>query len=465
VQKKMNNLNDKMKSILNGSDKASEFVKDITIFVSAYAANRVFEISNSIEDIDNSMKWGFNWTTGPFEICDVVGVKEFIRLAKEKNCLLPKWVSNEQLLEKNTFYIYEDSMKKVWNPSTNQYVPVKECEQEDLSFTILKNIEKNTVKKLNVTNLIDLGDRVLACEFNTKLNSVDFDILSDLEKSLDFCEENNYKGMVLYNEGGHFSVGMNLWLVYMGIQANQWKEISDISKRFQDVCVRLKYSPTVTVAAPYNLTLGGGAELSMWCNAIEAHAELYMGLVEVGVGLIPGAGGNIEMIDRALLNIPNDRKIPLDIVLSKALESVAMAKVGTSALESRQYLYLKPQDGVTTNKDLHLKTAKLSALRIINSGTNEASRRQFKLPGREAYSNFKLMLSSMYEGGFMSEHDLKISLKVANLMSGGDCNPNVPVTEQYLLDLERESFLSLCGEKKTFARIEYMLKNNKPLRN
>lgn len=463
--KKKSLLSDKMKFILDHSDDASEFVRDITVFVCIYAANRVFEISDSIEDIDNSMKWGFNWSSGPFEICDIIGVKKFIELSNEKGCKVPEWLSHELLLERNSFYIYENNIKKVWMPETNTYEPVKDCENKTLNFQILKNSESNIVKKLNVTNLVDLGDNVLACEFNTKLNSVDFDILSDIENALDFCEKESYKGMVLYNEGGHFSVGMNLWLVYMGMQQKQWAQIEEISKKFQDLCVRLKYSPTVTVAAPYNLTLGGGAELSMWCNRIEAHAELYMGLVEVGVGLIPGAGGNIEMIDRALLNVPSDKKIPLDIVLSKALESIALAKVGTSATESKQLLYLSPQDGITMNKDLHLQTAKFSALSMISAGKNNSVRREFNLPGREAYSNFKLMLSGMYEGGFMSEHDLKISLKIANLISGGDCNPNHPVTEQYLLDLERETFLSLCGEQKTYDRLEHMLKTNKPLRN
>jgi 3-hydroxyacyl-CoA dehydrogenase len=231
------------------------------------------------------------------------------------------------------------------------------------------------------------------------------------------------------------------------------------------LCVRLKYSSTATVAAPYNLTLGGGAELSMWCNVIEAHGELYMGLVEVGVGLIPGAGGNIELIDRALTNIPNDKKIPLDIVLSKPLESIAMAKVGTSALECRKYLYLNKQDNITMNKDLHLKSAKLSAMKLINSGFNAYSRRIFNLPGRDAFSNFKLMLHGMYEGDYITEHDLKISLKIAYLISGGDCNPSYPVTEQYLLDLEREAILSLLGERKTLERIQHTLKTGKPLRN
>jgi 3-hydroxyacyl-CoA dehydrogenase len=198
---------------------------------------------------------------------------------------------------------------------------------------------------------------------------------------------------------------------------------------------------------------------------INAHAELYMGLVEVGVGLIPGAGGNIELIDRALINIPKDKKVPRDIILSKSLESIAMAKVGTSAIESKNYKYLTNKDIITMNRQLHLQSSKLSAMNLIASGNNNTSRREFDLPGNEAFVNFKLMLSGMYQGGYISEHDLKISLKVANIISGGDCNPKIPVTEQTLLDLEREAFLSLCGEKKTLDRLEHMLKTNKPLRN
>jgi len=297
------------------------------------------------------------------------------------------------------------------------------------------------------------------------LNSIDFEVLTDIEKSLDFCEKNNYQGLILYNEGSNFSVGMNLWLVYLGIQGKQWNEITNMCKKYQDLCVRLKYSSTTTVASPFNLTLGGGAELSMWCNIIEAHAELYMGLVEVAVGLIPGAGGSIELMDRALLNIPKDKKIPLDIVLSKPLETIAMAKVATSALECKDYLFLSNKDNITINKDLHLQTSKLSAMKLIISGNNTAIRRTFTLPGEEAFSNFKLMLSNMKEGGFITEHDLKISLKLAYLIAGGDCNPNYPIEEQCLLDLEREAFLSLCGEKKTFDRIEHMLNYKKPLRN
>jgi len=463
--KKIEDLPGKIKFILKQADTASEFVRDITVLTCIYASNRVFEISNSIEDIDNCMRWGFNWELGPFEICDVIGIKEFLSLARSQKCKVPDWLENSDLLAKNSFYILEDDIKKVWSPVENKYKPVTSHQQGLLDLSTLKSNNKNIVKKLNVTNLVDIGHDILACEFNTKLNSIDLEVLSDLERSLDYCEQKNYKGLILYNEGGNFSVGMNLWLVYMGIQAKQWGQINDISEKFQNLCVRMKYSTTTTIAAPYNLTLGGGAELSMWCNLIEAHAELYMGLVEVGVGLIPGAGGNIEMIDRSLQNIPADKKIPIDIVLSKPLEAVAMAKVGTSAEECRHYKYLSIQDNITINKDFHLQSAKLSAMKMINSGTQINKRRTFKLPGKEAFSNFKLMLSGMQSGGFISSHDLKISLKIANLMSGGDCNPNHPVDEQTLLDIEREAFLSLCGEQKTLDRLEHMLKTNKPLRN
>jgi 3-hydroxyacyl-CoA dehydrogenase len=463
--KKIDNLMNKLYFILNKDDRASSFIIDITILVCIYASNRIFEISNSLEDIDNSMKWGFNWQKGPFEICDLSGVKDILSFASKNNCKIPTWLLDKNLSKSNHFYITENDIKKVWCPLKNSYISIKNDNKNILDFSIIKNDKNKIIKQLNVTKLIDVGNDVVVCEFNTKLNSIDLEVLSDIEKSLDICEEKNYKGLIIYNEGGNFSVGMNLWLVYMGIQAKQWKQINDISKKFQDLCVRLKYSSIATISAPYNLTLGGGAELSMWCNLIEAHAELYMGLVEVGVGLIPGAGGNIELLSRALTGIPHNNKMPLDIILSKPLEAIAMAKVGTSALECKKYLYLSQQDNVTINKDLHLTSAKLSAMKIINSGFNTYPRRTFFLPGREAFSNFKLMLTGMYNGGFISEHDLKISLKIAYIISGGECNPHFPVKEQTLLDLEREAFLSLCGEKKTFDRLEHMLKTNKPLRN
>jgi 3-hydroxyacyl-CoA dehydrogenase len=438
----------------------------MTLSTFVYSAEKIFEISDSVEDIDNAMKWGFNWEKGPFEICDVIGLKTIINLAKENKLGIPKWLLNKDLLDANQLYIFDsENNSRVWSPIEKKFVLTKKQDSKVLNFSLLKNNSKNIIKELVVTNLVDLGDQIAACEFNTKFNAVDGDVLNDISKCLDICEDQNYKGMVLYNEGGNFSVGMNLWLIYMSIMGKQFDKIEEASKQYQDLCVRLKYSPTVTVAAPYNLTLGGGAELSMWCNQIEAHAETYMGLVEVGVGLIPGAGGTVELMDRVLKNSPKDDKIPKDIVLSKALLNVAMATISTSAIEAKEEMFLTSEDGITVHKDNHLYAAKLSAMKLINSGFSTSRRRLFHLPGNEAYSNYNVLLQGKYEGGFISHHDLKISLKIAKLVSGGDCNPKHPVTEQYLLDMERESFLSLCGEEKTLDRIKSMLVNKKPLRN
>jgi 3-hydroxyacyl-CoA dehydrogenase len=231
------------------------------------------------------------------------------------------------------------------------------------------------------------------------------------------------------------------------------------------VCVRLKYSSIPTVAAPFDLTLGGGAEISMWCNRIRAHAELYMGLVEVGVGLIPGGGGNIEMLARTLEGVIDDATYPTEGLIRRALETVAMAKVATSGEEARELMYLAPTDGVTLNRRHVLMAAKAEALGMAEAGFVPPRRRTFRLPGKGAYATFDMGLGAMKDGHFISEHDLKIAMKVAHVMTGGDCSPRQRVTEQHLLDLEREAFISLCGEEKTQARIAHMLETNKPLRN
>jgi len=463
--KKNKELSEQIKTIINGNDRASKLALQATAAISAYSANRIFEVSDKIEDIDNAMKWGFNWLIGPFEIWDSIGVKETIAIIKQENYKIPKWVL--EMNNNNSFYKIINGKKTCWNPKEKEYLSVNYGNNEEpLNLVILKTIKNNIIRSSDATHTMDLGDGVMGCEFHTKMNAIDIDTVDDIFEAINICEKNDFHSLVLYNEGDNFSVGMNLWLVYMAIQGRQWNQINDMVKKFQELCVRLKYSSINTIAAPFGLTLGGGAELSMWCNAIQASAETYMGLVEVGVGLIPGAGGNIEMISRALENVPNNKKIPLDIILSYPLQSVAMAKVGTSAMECQEMLYINKRDGITMNKKYLLKNAKMKALSLFNTGVvSPNERRKFYLPGKSAYNNFKVMLSGMKAGNFISDHDLKISLHIAKIMSGGDCNPAYPVDEQILLDLERESFLSLCGEEKTLQRIEYMLKNRKALRN
>jgi len=462
--KKNKKLSEQIKIIINGDDRASELALKATTAISAYSANRIFEVSNNIEDIDNAMKWGFNWEMGPFEMWEAIGLKETISLINQENYKIPSWISE---IKENSFYKILNGKKACWNPEKKKYLYCNYGDNiEPLNLITSKNTKSNIVRVSDASHLIDIGDGVLACEFHTKMNAIDIDLVDDIFEAINICEKNNFHSLVLYNDGDNFSVGMNLWLVYMAIQGKQWTQMNEMVKKFQQLCVLLKYSPINTIAAPFGLTLGGGAELSMWCNAIQASAETYMGLVEVGVGLIPGAGGNIEMISRSLENIPKDKKISLDIILGRSLETIAMAKVGTSASECQDYLYINKKDGITMNRKYLLFNAKMKALSLLNTGfVSSSKRREFYLPGKSAFNNFKVMLSGMRAGGFISDHDLKISLHIAKIMSGGDCNPLCLIAEQTLLDLERESFLSLCGEEKTLQRIEYMLKNRKPLRN
>lgn len=274
-----------------------------------------------------------------------------------------------------------------------------------------------------------------------------------------------FNSLVLANDGANFSVGANLLLLYMGAMQGEWAQIESMIKLFQDTGVRLRYSSIPTVAAPFNMTLGGGFELSSWCNEICAHAELYMGLVEVGVGLIPGGGGNITLLARHLRGAVDDPGFNTDPMIRRAFELVAMAKVSMSAHDAKAMKFLDCRDSIVLNRQHVLECAKQRALGMANGGFRPPAPRSFRLPGKSTYATFEMILMSMRDGHQISDHDFKIAQKVAHVMTGGDCTSRVPVTERYLLDLEREAFLSLCGEEKSMARIAYMLENNKPLRN
>jgi len=271
--------------------------------------------------------------------------------------------------------------------------------------------------------------------------------------------------LVIANDGANFCVGANLLLIFMAAQQGEWEQVDNMARNLQKVCQRLKYSHIPTVAATHQMALGGGCEIAMWCNSIRAHAETYIGLVEVGVGLLPGAGGNIEMLSRTLQNSIDNATAPKEQLIQRALETVAMAKVATSAEEGRDMLFLAPSDRVSMNRRHLLHDAKWDALSMAQSGFRPPRKRTFRLPGKSALATFDMALGAMRDGHFISDHDLMIALKVGHVMTGGDTSPRVKVSEDYLLDLEREAFLSLCGEEKTQARISHMLQHNKPLRN
>lgn len=461
----MESLDEKVKHLAYAEDRAGELFWKVASATNVYAANRLFEIADDIVQIDNGMKWGFAWEMGPFETWDAMGVGPSVDRMKSERREVPSWVEEMLAKGRHSFYEWDEQGRRTyWDPNQKKAVLVDEGPRVK-TFVALKKDKARVVKDGFATSLIDLGDGVLACEFHTKMNAIDGDVMADMNEALDLCESGRFDALVLANDGPNFSVGANLFLLYMAAQQGEWKAIDDLVKVFQDTCVRLKYSRVPTVAAPFQMTLGGGAEVSLWCNRIRAHAELYMGLVEVGVGLIPGGGGNIEMLARSLEGAIDDPTYPTERLIQRALETVAMAKVATSAEEARDMLFLSKADGVTMNRRHLLESAKQEALGMARAGFTPPRRREYRLPGKSALATFEMALSSMRDGHFISDHDLKIALKIGQVMTGGDTSPRQKVSEQHLLDLEREAFLSLCGEEKTQARIAHMLETNKPLRN
>lgn len=461
----MEAVGEKTKALAFADDKAGKLAWAVLSRTCVYAANRLGEIADDIVQIDNAMKWGFGWDLGPFETWDALGVKESVAKMHHENMPVPAWVSRMLEAGRNSFYETDArGMQTFWDAKTNAPKVLARSAKEK-KFTFIKADKNNVVAETMATALVDMGDGVLACEFLTKMNAIDNEVIDDINAGLDRCEAGEFNSLILANDGQNFSVGANIMLILMAAQSQQWDQIDQIVKAFQDLGKRLKYSSVPTVAAPFNMTLGGGAEVSLWCNRIRASAELYMGLVEVGVGLIPGGGGNIEMLARNLEGAVDDPNFNTDQLVRRALETVAMAKVSMSAFEAKELFYLAPSDSITLNRRYHLEAAKQEALGMANSGFVPPRKRTYRLGGKNSYATFEMALQAMRDGNFISDHDLKIGKKVAHVMTGGDCTPREPVTEQYLLDLEREAFLSLCGEEKTMERIMFMLQNNKPLRN
>lgn len=457
-------LEEKCRLVAYADDRAGQLFFKLMAKTCIYAANRLGEISDDIADIDHALMWGFGWEMGPFKTWDAIGVAESLPKMKALGLEIPAWVDEMLKSGRQSFYqVGTGSKTYVYNKKTKDQSPVLSSPRE-WSLEILKKDPKKLVVDTDSYSLID-ADGVLIAEFHTKMNSIDIDVLNGINEGLDRCESGQFKALVLANNGKNFSVGANLLLLYMGASQGMWGDIDKIIRLFQDTSKRLKYSSIPTVAAPFQLTFGGGCELSMWCDRIHAAAETYIGLVEVGVGLIPGGGGNIEMVNRTLRGAIDSPTFITENLLMRSLETVAMAKVATSAEEAKELLYLAPTDSYSMNRLFLVHDACTLAAGMADSGYIPPKVREYRLPGKSAYATFSMGLKTYLDGGFISEHDYKIALKVAHVMTGGNTNSYEKVSEQYLLDLEREAFLSLCGEQKTMERIAYMLENNKPLRN
>jgi 3-hydroxyacyl-CoA dehydrogenase len=454
----------RMKSLVWGKERAGQFLWKTMSRVFAYAANRIPEIADTVVEVDRAMKWGFGWELGVFEAWDAVGVEKSVARMKEEGRTVPSNVQKMLDAGATSFYKTEGGREFYFDFASESYVPVA----EQPGVIVLKSVKDRTgvIKKNAGASLLDIGDGVACLEFHSKMNSIGGDTLAMLKTALAEVEK-NFVGLVVGNQGQNFSVGANLMLVLLGAQEEDWDELDLGIRAFQQATMSLRYSPKPVVVAPFQMTFGGGCEMTLHADRARASAETYIGLVEVGVGLIPAGAGTKEMLVRALDSIPPGvtEADPFPFV-KRAFETIAMAKVATSAEEAKAYGFLREEDSYSMNADRLIADAKQEVLSLAAAGyTQPRERRDVLALGNSALSTIKLGIHQMKRGGFISDYDAVIGEKLARILTGGDLNHETRVSEQYLLDLEREAFLSLCGHRQTQERIAHMLKTGKPLRN
>lgn len=459
--KSIENLRDRMKVFAQGTDKAGEFFRISFFGLFEYVSDRVPEISDELFRIDDAMRAGFGWELGPFEVWDALGIKESISEMKKYGHEASSWIY--EMLEAGiySFYTIDNGVKKYYDIPSKRYKPVPGSD----AFIILDHIRANkTIWKNSGTTVTDLGDGILNLEFHTKMNTIGGEVIQGINKAIELAEK-DYQGLVIGNDGPNFSAGANIGVIFMAAIEQDWDEINIAVRMFQNTMMRIRYSSIPVVAAAHNLTLGGGCELCLHADHVQANAETYMGLVEFGVGLIPGGGGTKEFTLRVSDDF-KDGQIEQNILLNRFL-TIGMAKVSTSALEAQELGYLpKDKYSITMNRSRLISDAKEKAIEMAEIGyTTPVQRKDIKVLGKSGLGIVYAGANSMYAGHYISEHDKKIAQKLGYVMCGGDLSAPALVSEQYLLDLEREAFLSLCGEKKTLERIQSILTKGKPLRN
>jgi 3-hydroxyacyl-CoA dehydrogenase len=460
-------------------EKAGEFLWSALSDLWTYCANRVPEISDSIVEIDRAMRMGFNWELGPFELWDAVGIEPTVaRMKKEGR---PVAANVEKLLSAKHKGWYIDDAKspsghKFWSLQNESWQPVRVVPGV-WSVAVAKK-SNGVVKKNSGASLVDLGDGVACIEFHSKMNSLGTDIINLIAQTLKpGGPGDNFDAFVITNDATNFSVGANLMLLLMSVQEEEWDEVDLVIRQFQGMTQAVKFSPKPVVSAPFGLCLGGGTEISLHAAARQPHAELYTGLVEVGVGLLPGGGGCKEMLLRAWGSAAADRggqvsgdtlagSIELLEAMKRTFEIIATGKVATSAHEARGLGFLNESDRITMNRERVLSDAKTRALELVRAGYEPpVPRTDIPAPGESLLATLKMGVHLMRQGDYITDYEVKLGSKIAEVLCGGNVTPGTPVSEQYILDLEREGFKSLCGEKKTQERIQYTLKTGKTLRN
>ena len=466
IAKDRQKLPDKLKALCYGDDRGSKYFWEITAKTLIYSANRIPEISDDIVNIDNAMKWGFGWEKGPFESWDAIGVQKSVDRMKTEGKKVPSWILEMLESGRDTFYTTENGEQTYWCPIEKHPVTVKP-NPKVINLAIYKTGNK-TLKRDLSASVNDLGDGILNVEFHSilqpTLNPIDGSYIEMINFALDLVEAGDYKAMVLGHQGANFCAGANLNLILELCQNQMWDELDFAIKTLQNTTQRIRFSKSPVVAAPFQLALGGGVEIVQPAAHRVVAAETYMGLVEVGVGLIPGGGGNLRMILNAMDG--GTGRMGAFQKIQKTFETVGFAKVATSADEAKHLGYLKKDDTIVLNRDHLIQTAKNKALELADGYEPPTYRDNLKLPGAGGRTAMSMALKGFKMQGKISEHDVLIGEKLAYVMTGGDkAGLTKTVDEQYILDIEREAFISLGGEKLTQDRISYMLKKGKPLRN
>jgi 3-hydroxyacyl-CoA dehydrogenase len=455
---------ERVRTLCQSPDRPGEFYRKVLFDTFHYAAMRVPEISDDIVSIDNAMKWGFNWECGIFELWDAVGIEKVVEAWKKAGRSTPLLVDKLLAAGKETFYAFREGARSYFDFASGGYRHL----EDSPGVLLLSSLKarKKEIKKNAGASLIDLGEGVLCLEFHSKLNIIGADTVEMIHAGLERLNE-GFEAMVIGNQGANFSVGANLMMVLMTIQENEWDDLHQAVRAFQNANMALKYAPKPVVAAPFGLTLGGATEVVLHATRVRAAAETYMGLVEAGVGLIPAGGGTKEMLVRATDDVPADPEADPFTFVKEVFLNIGMAKVSTSAEEARKLGYLSAKDSISMNRDRQLADAKQLALDLARLGHRPGKPREdVRVLGQAAFTKMKLGLHLMRRAEYISDYDVVIGTQLAKILSGGGefTSPQL-VSEQYLLDLEREAFVSLCGQKKTVERIQYMLKRGKPLRN
>ncbi len=447
----------RVKMVVAGKDKGAEFAWKSLRDTLIYAVNRIPEIADDVVNVDNAMKWGFNWEIGPFEMLDAIGVASFIKRAEKDGIKVPEVLKNVE-----SFYRYaENGTKEYYDLVNGRYLPVP-IKDGEIRLEVLKRAGGVVEKNAN-SSVVDLGDGVFCFEFHSKMNAISGDILSMTHKAIKRAEEEGV-GLVIGNRGANFSVGANLMMLAVALAEGAYEDIDMMIRAFQKATMAVKYAKVPVVAAPFGMTLGGGCEFSLHADAINASAETYMGLVEIGVGLLPAGGGTKEMCLRAV-ETARENKTDVTPFIFKNFEQIAMAKVSMGAAEMAGMGYMRRGDAISMDIDRLIADAKQKVLALAVNYRPGRPVENLPAPGRSVAASIKSQLWNMKMGNFVTEYEAEMGGIIAQVICGGDVNAGTPISENYLLQLEREAFLKLCGKKKTAERIQHMLKKGKPLRN